>query len=143
MYLPAGSRRGILGKRNRVHRLAVTALLLGALAVAGLPSTASAHPRRITDMYTVGSDPQRVTAVAELNVEHEGVMKITLFKRVNGKWRKVKTKTAQQSDQNPAWYTADFFRPNTNGKCQFRAAFMTPDHETSKKRTGGFYCRAS
>ena len=121
----------------------MTALLLGALAAAGLPSPASAHPRRITTVYNTGTDPQRTTAVAELDMEHEGVMKITLFKRVNGNWRKVKTKTAQQSEIDPAWYKADFFRPNTNGKCQFRAAFTTPDHDTSKKRTGGFYCRAS
>ena len=94
-------------------------------------------------MYTTGTDPQRATAVAELNIEHEGVMKISLFKRVNGKWKKVKTKTAQPSEQNAAWYTAVFFRPNTNGKCQLRAAFTTPDHDTSRKKTGGFYCRAS
>lgn len=127
-------------KRNRVHRLAFTALLLGSLAAAGLPSPASADERYITGVgYQTYPDSPGLRATALLNVEHEGVMKVALFKRVNGTWKWIKTKVAQQNETTETAYTAQFATPNAT-KCQFRATFTSPDHPKSKKRTPGFYC---
>ena len=131
---------GIVGKRERVQRFAVTALLLGSLAAAGLPSSASADDRYISGVnYQSYPDGPGLRATALLSTEHDGVMKVSLFKRVNGKWKWVKTKQAQQNDVSPTAYTANFATPNAT-KCQFRAKFTTPEHPVSKKKSDAFYC---
>jgi hypothetical protein len=119
----------------------MTALLLGSLAVAALPSPAAAHTRYITDFFYGGlkGDEEGLRANPIINREHAGVMKVTLFKRVNGNWESVKTKRALKSEVSPTSYSAIFAEPNAS-RCKFRAKFTTEGHNTSQKSTPDFGC---
>lgn len=127
--------------KHRVQRLAVTGLLLGSLALSGLPSPAAAHTRYITDVFGGGlkGEEPGLRATANLNREHAGIMKFTLYKRAGGDWVSVKTKRGQQSKVSPTSYSAIFNSPNAN-QCKFRAKFTSSEHNTSQKSTQAFDC---
>lgn len=127
--------------KHRVKRLAVTGLLLGSFALAAAPTPAAAHTRYIVKAFGGGlkGDEPGLRASAYLNREHEGVMKFTLYKRVNGNWDSVKTKEGNQSKVSPISYDAFFNSPHAN-KCKFKAKFTSAGHNPSQKSTAAFNC---
>ncbi|MDQ4145686.1 MAG: hypothetical protein M3198_18460 [Actinomycetota bacterium] len=112
-------------------------LVAGALCLSVICGPSLAHERSIEEVHGAGYD-DHTGGSAIVSRAHDGVMKLTLVKRVQGEWKFVQRKEGQRS--TPYIYNAIFQKVRGDRTCQIRARFVDEGHPDATGRSYTFPC---
>lgn len=112
--------------------------IVAAVAIGTPAGPASAHEREFDWVYAASTSDSEIKAQAALaGGTHPGKMKMTLKKKVDGKWAFVAAKTATVGDDG--YYTAVFSMLGDE-KCKVFAKHTANGHPPIKKAGNSFDC---
>ncbi|HYO61180.1 MAG TPA: hypothetical protein VEU29_04725 [Actinomycetota bacterium] len=117
-------------------RFAAAAAATAALTL--LSGPVAAHEREFKWVYGASISDEEIKTQAELTTgKHPGTVRMTLKKKVDGKWVFVKAKAATYGDDG--YYTA-MFSMLGGEKCKVWAKHTAKGHKTIKKAGNWFSC---
>lgn len=115
----------------------IVIVVAGAIGFSALCPAAPAHERAIAEVHGAGYD-DHTGGSAIIDRRHDGVMKLTLVKRVQGEWEFVQRKEAEKT--TPYIYNARFQKVRGERTCQIRARFVDEGHPDARGRSYSFPC---